>query len=103
MRRLGTIQRNLDSDTQNENSTATDHLSGEEKRLLVDSKVPRSKVASGVQALIEALRAIDAANAAQGQRDYGEDQRLTKHDELVPSSGGGVDRLLLILEYGNVQ
>ena len=66
---------------------------------MVDLNVSRSKVASGVQALSEALRAIDAASAAQ--RGYGEDQGLTQHD-FVPWNGG-VDRLLLKLEYGNVQ
>lgn len=102
MQRLNTIQQSLDSDTQNEVSIATNHLAAEEKRLVVDLKASRSKVASGVQALIEALRAIDTASAAA--RGYQGDQRLMQHNGgFVPWTGGGVDRLLLKLDYGNVQ
>ncbi|KAL9072989.1 MAG: hypothetical protein Q9161_003211 [Pseudevernia consocians] len=102
MQRLNTIQQSLDSDTQNEVSIATNHLAAEEKRLVVDLKASRSKVASGVQALIEALRAIDTASATK--QGYHGDQRLMQHnDGFVPWAGGGVDRLLLKLDYGIVQ
>ena len=101
MQRLNTIQQNLISDSRNENSTATNHLAAEEKRLVVDLKASRTKVASGVQALTEALRAMDAANAAE--RDFQGDLGLTQLDGFVPWTGGGVDRLLLKLDYGNVQ
>lgn len=101
MQRLDTIQRSLDSATQNEVSVMTDHLAAEESRLVVDLKASRSKVASGVQTLIQALRAIDAANAAE--RGYQGDQGLMQYDGFVPWTGGGVDRLILKLDYGNVQ
>ncbi len=101
MQRLNTIQQNLDSETQNEVFIATNNLAAEEKRLVVDLKASRSKVASGVQALIDALRAIDTASAAE--RGYQGVQGLTSHGGFVPWTGGGVDRLLLKLDYGNVQ
>ncbi|CAD6576655.1 MAG: hypothetical protein ASARMPREDX12_007960 [Alectoria sarmentosa] len=101
MQRLSTIQWSLDSDTQNEVLIATNHLGEEETRLVVDLEASRSKVASGVQTLIQALRAIDAASTAE--RGYQGDKRLMQHDEFVPWTGGGVDRLLLKLDYGNVQ
>ena len=101
MHRLETVQRSLDSATQDGVSVMTNHLAAEESRLVLDLKASRSKVASGVQTLIEALRAIDAANAAE--RGYRRDQGLMQHDGFVPWTGGGVDRLLLKLDYSNVQ
>ncbi|KAF6232692.1 hypothetical protein HO173_009131 [Letharia columbiana] len=101
MQRLDTIQRNMDSDTQNEVSIATNYFAAEEERLVLDLKASRAKVASGVQALIEALRAIDVARSAE--RNYRGDQGLMQHDGFVPWTGGDVDRLLLKLDYGNVQ
>ena len=100
MQRLNTIQRSLDADTQNEVSIATNYLATEEERLAVDLKTSRSKVAGGVEALIEALQAIDAASAAQ--RGYQGDQGLMERDGFVAWNGGSVDRLLLKLDYGNV-
>lgn len=101
MQNLNTIQRSLDSDSQNDVSIATSHLGAEEKRLVNDLKASRSKVASGVQTLIEALRAIDAASTAE--RGYQGNQELMQHGGFVPWTGGGVDRLLLKLDYSNVQ
>lgn len=101
MQRLDTIQQNLISNSRNENSNATNHLAAEEKRLVVDLKASRSNVASGVQALTEALRAMDAANATE--RGFQGDLGLMQLDGFVPWTGGGVDRLLLKLDYGNVQ
>ena len=99
MQRLDIIRRSLD--TQNEVTIATNHLATEEKKIITDLKASLSKVAGGVQALIEALRAIDAANAAA--RSYQGDQEFTQHDGFVPWTGVGVDRLLLKLDYGKVQ
>ena len=101
MQRLDTIQHSLISDSRNEESIATNHMGAEEKRLVVDLKASRSKVISGVQALTEALRAIDAATAAE--RGFQGDPGFTQLDGFVPWTGGGVDRLLLKLDYGNVQ
>ena len=101
MQRLDTIQQSLNSDARNENSIATNHLGAEEKGLVVDLKASRSRVASGVQALTEALRAMDAANAAE--RGFQGGPGLTQLDGFVPWTSGGVDRLLLKLDYGNVQ
>ena len=101
MQRLDAIQQNLILDSRNENPIATNHLAAEEKRLVVDLKASRSNVASGVQALTEALRAMDAANATE--RGFQGDLGLTQLDGFVPWTGGGVDRLLLKLDYGNVQ
>ena len=101
MQRLDTVQQNLNPDPQNEESIATNHLAAEEKRLVVELKSSRSRIAGGVQALTEALRAIDAANAAErgSQGDLG----LTQHDGFVHWTDGGIDRLLLKLDYNNVQ
>ncbi len=99
MQRLDIIRRSLD--TQNEVTIATNHLATEEKKIISDLKASLSKLAGGVQALIEALRAIDAANTAA--RSYQGDQEFTQHDGFVPWAGGGVDRLLLKLDYGKVQ
>ena len=101
MQRLDIVQQSIDSDNQNQVSIATNHLTSEENRLVVDLKASRSKIASGVQTLIEVLRTIDFASAAE--RGYKVDQGLMEHDGFVPWTGGGIDRLLLKLDLGNVQ
>ena len=101
MQRLDTIQQSLNSGSQNEELIATNHLAAEELTLVSELKSSRFKVASGVQALTEALRAIDAANAAE--RSFQGDQELTQHEGFVPWTGVGVDRLLLKLDFGIVQ
>ena len=101
MQRLDTIPRIVDPEAQSEISVLTNPLAADEKRLMVDLKASRSRVANGVQALIEALRAIDTANAAE--RSYQGEQELMQQDGFVPWSGSGVDRLLLKLDYGNVE
>ena len=100
MQRLDTVQQGLDSDSKNEDLNVMNHLAAEEKRLVVDLESARSKIASGVRALTEALRAIDAANATERGSKGG--QRLMQYDGFVPWTGG-VDRLLLKLDYGNEQ
>ena len=101
MQRLDVVQQSIDSDNQNQVSIAINHLTSEENRLVVDLKASRSKIASGEQTLIEALRTIDSASAAE--RGYRVDQGLMEHDGFVPWTSGGIDRLLLKLDLGNVQ
>ena len=101
MHRLDIVQQSIDSDNQNQVSIAINHMTSEENRLVVDLKASRSKIASGVQTLKEVLRTIDSASAAE--RSYKVGRGLMEHDGFVPWTGGGIDRLLLKLDIGNVQ
>lgn len=101
MQRLDIVQQSIDSDNQNQVSIAINHMTSEENRLVVDLKASRSTIASGVHTLIEVLRTIDSAGAAE--RGYKVDQGLMEHGGFIPWTGGGIDRLLLKLDLGNVQ
>lgn len=95
MHRLSTIQQNSDSQTDED---ATSYYVAEERRIMEDLKTSRLKVSNGVQGLIEALRAIDAARSA-GRRHKAHVE-VAEPDGFVPWSGAGVDRMLLKFDYG---
>ena len=101
MHRLDIVQQSIDSDNQNQVSITINYLTFEENRLVDDLKASRSKIASGVQTLKEVLRTIDSASAAE--RGYKAGQGPMEHDGFSPWTGGGIDRLLLKLDIGNVQ
>ncbi len=99
MQRLNTIQQSLDAETDTGLESVGSNISREEQRLMDDLRASRQKVANGVQALIEALRAID--NARAERRGFRGSTGRAEQDGFVPWAGGGVDRLLLKFDYGN--
>lgn len=99
MQRLSIIQQSFDSQTDTGADFEESHCAVEARRITGQLKTSRSKVASEVQALTEALRAIDAARTSG--RQYKGAIPTMEHDGFIPWTGGGVDRLLLKFDYGN--
>lgn len=80
--------------------TFTNYAS-EEKEVMRELGLARENVAGGVQALIAALRDIDSARAGGGS--YQADVQVEVEDRFVPLMSGGVDRLLLKLDFADLQ
>lgn len=100
MQRLNDVQQNLNLETDGSVEYASPHYASEEANLLAELKAASLKVASGVQGLIDSLRNID--NSRTGGR--GSTISMEAMDNgFVPWSGGGVDRLLLKLDYGDTE
>lgn len=99
MQRLNTVQQSLDTETDTGLESVASNIAKEEQRLVEDLGTSRQKVASGVVALIEALRAID--NARAEKRGFRGSTGRAEQDGFVPWAGGGVDRLLLKFDYGS--
>ena len=101
LQRLNNIQQSLDLGTITESSSATLNLIIEAERLVEDLATSCRKTSSGVQALIEALRTIDAARTSE--RSYRATQLDKERDNFAPWNCEGVDRLLLKFDYGNAE
>ena len=101
MQRLNHNQQSLDLEANAGVSTAADNLAIETQGLMQDLKSSCQKVSSGTQGLIEALRAIDAART--GARSIQVKDLAKEHDEFIPWANGGVERLLLKFDSGNVE
>jgi len=99
MQQLDTVQQRLDVELENAQG-ASSHYGREEKTLLSDLQSSRIKVADGVQGLVDALRKIDNTRA-DGRTRHTAPGMAEK--DFVPWFGGGVDRLLLKFDYGNVE
>lgn len=99
MQRLNTIQQSQDAETDTDLESVASNLAREEQRLIDDLRSSCQKIASSVQALIEALQTID--NARAGKRGFLGSTGRAEQDGFVPWAGGGVDRLLLKFDYRN--
>ena len=100
MQRLNYIQQTLDLETNAVVSAAAHNFAVEAQGLMQDLGSSCQKVSSGAQSLIEALRAIDAART--GARSTHVKDFVEDHDEFIPWANGGVERLLLKFDSGNV-
>ena len=101
MQRLNYIQQTLDLETNAGESAAAHNFAVEAQGLMQDLGSSCQKVSNGAQSLIEALRAIDAARTGARLiyvKDFTKD-----HDEFIPGANGGVERLLLKFDSGNVE
>ena len=101
MQRLNYVQQTLDLETNAGVSAAAHNLAVEAQGLMQDLGSSCQKVSSGAQSLIEALRAIDAARTGARSthvKDFAKDR-----DEFIPWANGGVERLLLKFDSGNVE
>ncbi|KAL2039961.1 hypothetical protein N7G274_007364 [Stereocaulon virgatum] len=98
MQRLNNVQQHSDFETDTGVTNAASNSAAEEQRLMEDLRLSRQKVASGIQDMIDALRAIDATRT--GARTYHGNNATTESYGYVPWAGGGVDRLLLKFDYG---
>ena len=101
MQRLNYIQQTLDLETNAGVSAAAHNFAVEAQGLMQGLGSSCQKVSSGAQSLIEALRAIDAARTGARSthvKDFAKD-----HDEFIPWANGGLERLLLKFDSGNVE
>ncbi len=101
MNRLNTVQQNLNLETDVGVADTFANYAVEERELLKELQDSRSAIAAGVEGLVQALKKIDSSRAAGG-RQRG-DVKFMENDEFVPKRGGGVDRLLLKLDYTRVE
>ncbi|KAL9635272.1 MAG: hypothetical protein Q9164_003569 [Protoblastenia rupestris] len=99
MQRLDAVQQSLDVEVDADGDSTIQHLAREEHQLIADLSSSRVKVSNGIEGLVASLRNIDSARA--GGRDLGALQGSSQN-EFVPWSGGGLERLLLKFDYGNV-
>ena len=100
MHRLDAIQQssNMGFPGNGQGSVAS-HYAAEEFTVMEDLKISHSIMAKDVQGLIENLRAIDSARASKNR--YRMPAVPIAQDDFSPWIGG-VDRLLLKLEFGKV-
>ena len=101
MSRLNTVQQNLDLETDVGVVDTFANYAVEERELHGDLRYFRSAITAGVEGLVQALRDIDNARAS-GPRFQG-DVKFAQSDEFIPKSGGGLDRLLLKVDYAREQ
>lgn len=101
MNRLSTVQQNLDLETDVGVIDTFANYAVEERQLHKELQHSRSTIAVGIEGLVQTLRDVDNARAAGGRRQG--DVRSTENDEFVPKLSGGLDRLLLKLDYTRVQ
>ena len=101
MQRLNYIQQTLDLETSASESAAAHNFAAEAQGLMQDLGSSCQKVSKGGQSLIEALRAIDAART--GARSIHVKDFTKDPDEFIPGANGGVERLLLKFDSGNVE
>ena len=99
--RLDGIYQHLDLESNYGIVDTFTNYTSEEKEVMRELGSAREKVASGVQALVAALRDIDSARAAGGSHKA--DVQVEGEDRFVPLMSGGVDRLLLKLDFVDLQ
>ena len=97
MNRLNTVQQNLDLETDVGVVDTFANYAAEERQLHKELQGSRSTIAVGIKGLVQTLRDVDNARAAGGRRQG--DVKLMGNDEFVPKVSGGLDRLLLKLDY----
>lgn len=98
MQRLSVVQQGLDSQGDNV-AEEKSHLNTEARTVMDQLRTARSKVATETQALIDSLRSIDSAR--NSGRQY-KGVNVMAEDGFLPWTGGGIDRLLLKFDYGNI-
>ena len=99
IQRLSALQKSSIVDADDGLESLGRPYAAEEQTVVEDLKTSRLKVTSGMQGLIEALRAIDEARTSE--RRYKVPIGTSDQDTFVPWAGAGVDHLLLKFDYGN--
>ena len=99
--RLNGIYQHLDLESSLGIVDAFTNYASEEKEVMRELGSAKEKVAGGVQALVAALRDIDSARAGGGSHKA--DVQVEGDDRFVPLMSGGVDRLLLRLDFADLQ
>ena len=100
MGRLGTLRQSLSFEADEVNEGMSKNHNTEELSVLEALEASRLKVASGVQNLTEALRNINAARSSE-RRHQAPVAKMEQHS-FDPWNGATIDRLLLKLDFSNV-
>ena len=101
MARLDSIYQHLDLETDLGIVDTFTNFEIEEKEVMRELASARVKAAGTVQAVITALREADAARAGSNSHSVG--FQADEEDAFVPQMSGGLDRLLLKLEFADLQ
>ena len=101
MARLDSIYQHLDLETDLGIVDTFTNFEIEEKEVMRELASARVKAADTVQAVITALREADAARAGSNSHSVG--FQADEEDAFVPQMSGGLDRLLLKLEFADLQ
>ena len=101
MARLDSIYQHLDLETDLGIVDTFTNFEIEEKEVMRELASARVKAAGTVQAVITALRDADAARAGSNSHSVG--VQAEEEDAFVPQMSGGLDRLLLKLEFADLQ
>lgn len=101
MARLDSIYQHLDLESDLGIVDTFTNFKIEEKEVMQELASARTNAAGNVQAVVTALRDIDAARAGSDSHSVG--VQANGEDVLVPQMSGGLDRLLLKLEFADLQ
>ena len=101
MARLDSIYRHLDLESDLGIVDTFTNFKKEEEEVMRELALARAKAAGHVQAVITALRDADAARARSNSHSVG--VQAEEEDVFVPQMSGGLDRLLLKLEFSDLQ
>ena len=101
MTRLDSIYQHLDLESDLGIVDTFTNFKVEEKEVMRELASARAQAAASVQAVITALRDVDVARASSNSHSVG--VQAEEEDVFVPQMSGGLDRLLLKLEFSDVQ
>jgi len=102
MQRLETVYRNLDLEADTGVVDTFTNYEAEEGDVLKELDGARGKVERGVKGVVGALREVDAQRTGGGSRAVGVRGLDSGDDVFVPERAGGLDRLLMKLDWGEV-
>ena len=101
MARLDFIYQHLDLESDLGIVDTFTNFKVEEKEVMRELASARAKAAGNIQAVVSTLRDIDAARAGSDSHSVG--VQAKGEDVFMPQTSGGLDRLLLKLEFADLQ
>lgn len=101
MHRLETAYKNLDLETDIGVVKKIQNYKAEERDVMEDLAAMKSRVAEYVIHLVEALRELDEKRASEETEIDG--PREEREDVYVPERGSGLDRLLVKLDWRDME
>lgn len=101
MARLDITYKHLDFESDHGVVDTFTNYKVDEKEVMQELRPAREKVARGVEAVIAALRDVDAART--GNEIHSADVHLDGEDLFTPQMSAGIDRLLLKLDFAEMQ
>ncbi len=102
MQRLETVYRNLDLEADMGVVDTFSNYKAEERDLLREVDGARWNVEKGMKGVVRALREIDADRTGGGSRAIDMGGLDPENDVFIPERAGGLDRLLMKLDWGEM-